>query len=79
MRIRRFTESDATALTRDLLHKATVLGKQAVIECDPKQEITKTIAIHAGFDYIGIKDGFTRNSGSEYALMMMPVPEWING
>ena len=49
----------ATELTRDLLHKATALGKQAVIECDPKQEITKTIAIHAGFDYIGINDGLS--------------------
>ncbi len=57
MRIRRFTESDATALTRDLLHKATALGKQAVIECDPKQDITKTIAIHAGFSEIAEQAG----------------------
>jgi hypothetical protein len=39
------------------LHKATALGKQAVIECDPKQDITKTIAIHAGFSEIAEQAG----------------------
>ena len=47
----------ATELTRELLHKATALGKQAVIECDPKQEITKTIALHAGFSEIAEQAG----------------------
>lgn len=30
--------------------------KNAVIECDPKQDITRTIALNAGFEYMGIID-----------------------
>lgn len=46
----------ATKLTRELLGKARTLGKNAVIECDPEQEITKKIANNLGFKYMGIED-----------------------
>ena len=47
----------ATALTSELLERTKELGKSAVIECDPEQDITKKIAIRAGLDFKGIEDG----------------------
>ena len=49
----------ATELTRVLVDKAKVLGKRSIIECDPKQEITKKIATKNGFEYKGIVDGLS--------------------
>ena len=46
----------ATELTKVLLEWSRNLGKNAVIECDPKQDITRTIALNAGFEYMGIID-----------------------
>jgi len=43
----------ATELTRELIERARILGKNAIIECDQEQEITKKIALHAGFEYKG--------------------------
>jgi hypothetical protein len=45
------------ALTSELLERTKELGKSAVIECDPEQDITKKIAIRAGLDFKGIEDG----------------------
>ncbi len=46
----------ATELTKQLIDKTYALGKNAVIECAPEQEISKKIAARAGFDFKGIKD-----------------------
>ena len=46
----------ATSLAKLLLERCEKLGMKAVIECDPEQEITKHIALKAGFEYIGIED-----------------------
>ena len=46
----------ATELTRELAARTAAMGKKAVIECDPEQEITKKIALKAGFEYKGIED-----------------------
>ncbi len=46
----------ATALTKELADRTAAMGKKAVIECDPEQEITKKIALKAGFEYQGIED-----------------------
>ncbi len=47
----------ASRLTKELLKRARALGKNAVIECDPRQEITKRIAKNAGFEYKGVTNG----------------------
>ncbi len=46
----------ATELTKVLLEWSRNLGKNAVIEYDPKHDITRTIALNAGFEYMGIID-----------------------
>ena len=46
----------ATALTKELVERTAKMGMNAVIECDPEQEITKKIALKEGFEYKGIED-----------------------
>ena len=46
----------ASALTEELAARTAAMGKKSVIECDPEQEITKKIALKAGFEYKGIED-----------------------
>lgn len=41
------------ALMKDAAGKARYL----IIECDPKQAVTKHLALSSGFTYMGIKDG----------------------
>ena len=47
----------ATHLTKLLKERAVSSKKQVVIECSPKQEVTKHIAFKNGFDYEGFIDG----------------------
>ncbi len=46
----------ATRLTEMMIEMARKSGKDAVIECDPEQEVTKKIAKKFGFEYQGIED-----------------------
>ena len=46
----------ATRLTEMMIELARKSGKDAVIECDPEQEVTKKIARKFGFEYQGIED-----------------------
>ena len=46
----------ASQLTRQLIEKGLSLGKDLVIECDPKQGATRRIALKNGFVYCG-KEG----------------------
>lgn len=46
----------ASELTRQMIAKCREMGKQAVIECDKAQEITKHIALKYGFTFEGNKD-----------------------
>ena len=47
----------ASSLTAQLIDRCQSLGKQAVMECAPEQEVTKHIAQKYGFAYIGNEDG----------------------
>ena len=47
----------AESLTAQLLERARAEGKNAVIECDPGQSVTKHIAGKFGFEYVGIRNG----------------------
>ncbi|WP_242829219.1 GNAT family N-acetyltransferase [Butyrivibrio sp. AD3002] len=47
----------AGKLTEMLIEKIRLDGKNAIIECSPKQEATKHIAGKYGFEYKGQKDG----------------------
>ena len=47
----------ACKLTEMLIEKTRLDGKNAIIECSPKQEATKHIADKYGFEYKGPKDG----------------------
>ena len=47
----------ASKLTEELIQKATRSGKNSVIECSPKQEVTKHIAEKFGFTYEGNSNG----------------------
>ena len=47
----------AGKLTEMLIEKTRLDGKNAIIECSPKQEATKHIAVKYGFEYKGQKDG----------------------
>ena len=47
----------ATELTKELVKRAFVEGKDAVIECDSEQEATKHIALKLGFRHSGQWDG----------------------
>lgn len=47
----------AGKLTEMLIEKTRLDGKNAIIECSPKQEATKHIAGKYGFEYKGQKDG----------------------
>ena len=46
----------ASYLTKLLIEKAFEINKEVVIECDPKQEATKHIALKYGFQYEGVED-----------------------
>ena len=56
----------ASSLTEQLIDRCRILGKQAVIECSPAQEVTKHIALKYGFEYIGNVSGLDvfRNANS---------------
>ena len=47
----------ALELTRQLVEETRLLHKKAVIECVPEQQITRHIALKAGFSFQGIEDG----------------------
>ena len=47
----------ASILTKELMEKAKQAGKDSVIECDPRQTITKHIAEKNGFKYWGENGG----------------------
>lgn len=47
----------ASSLTRLLIEKARLSGKDAVIECVPEQYSTKRIAEKCGFSYCGMDEG----------------------
>ena len=47
----------ASKLTEKLIEKARLDGKNVIIECSPKQKVTKHIAVKYGFEYEGQKDG----------------------
>ena len=47
----------ASRLTELMINRAKQEGKNAVIECDPKQTVTKHIAEKNGFVYEGLRDG----------------------
>ena len=47
----------ASALTRRMMDRAAKEGKKPVIECDPRQEITRHIALRAGFVRTETRDG----------------------
>ena len=46
----------ASHLTELMIEKAFEINKEVVIECDPKQEATKHIALKYGFQYEGVED-----------------------
>lgn len=47
----------ASELTRQMIDKASKENKTLVIECDPRQEVTKHIAQKFGFTLAGLRDG----------------------
>ncbi len=47
----------ASELTRQMIDKASKENKTLVIECDPRQEVTKHIAQKFGFTLAGSRDG----------------------
>lgn len=47
----------AKRLTEMLTERAFAVGKNAVIECDPEQAVTKHIAASLGFVFRGTEDG----------------------
>ena len=46
----------ASLLTKMLIDKSRKLGKGAIIECDPRQAVTKHIADKHGFVFSGKRD-----------------------
>ena len=47
----------ASELTDMLMEKGRQMKKDLVIECVPEQEVTRQIALHRGFKYMGEDDG----------------------
>ena len=47
----------ASLLTKMLIDKSRKLGKGSIIECDPRQAVTKHIAKKHGFVFSGKRDG----------------------
>ena len=47
----------ATILSKMLIDASRKLGKGAIIECDPRQTVTKHLAGKFGFRYVGKRDG----------------------
>ena len=47
----------ASALTEQMIEKATAIGKSVIIECSPEQKVTRHIAQKNGFEKIGEADG----------------------